>query len=163
MDPKQFQVLTPGFDRLRISGGLRLDYLADTTVEPRVGTVRYQSSGISTNKDGEVVSVSDGALRVQYGNGRTVIETDRERLIDVGADSTSDTDGNLRNGSLDFAWAGWPMSGGIPQAGARVDITGADRSSATISVAELTPDEIVYRVTIVDADGSQEFDVRIPR
>jgi len=168
----KFQVITPNFDRLRVTGGIRLDYLTDVSNSPRVGTLRYESSGLSTNKDDNVFSASDGALIVRYGDGTTVIETDRERLADVSVDSRSDLDGDLRSGStranfssgyVDFEWNGWPIAGGLPAEGARVTVAGANGTSASIVVRDVQSDQIIYQVTITDAGGSTEFEVSIPR
>ncbi len=168
----KFQVLTPDFERLRISGGLRLDYLTDVSGSPRRGTVRYESSGLSTNKDGEVLSATDGELTVSYGDGSTVVQTDRERLVDIGASSSSDEDGNItsgsvranfQNGYVDFGWGEWPLRGGVPQVGARVTVTGADGTSASIRVTEVRGDGEVYEVTLTEAGVSETFDVFVPR
>jgi len=165
-----FQVLTPNFDRLRVTGGIRLEYLTDVSISPRRGTLRYESSGLSTNKDDNVFSASDGALTVLYSDDSTVIETDRERLVDVSVDARSDNEGDLRSGStranfssgyVDFAWNGWPISGGRPAQGARVSVTGADGTSATIAVQDVQSDPTIYRVTITYASGSSDFEVRI--
>ncbi len=168
----KFQVLTPGFDRLRISGGIRLDYLTDFTAEPRRGTLRYVSTGLSTNKDGEIVSASDGALTIRYGDGTTVIETDRDRFVDIGANSSSDDDGTITSGSVranfqsgfvDFGWGEWPVAGGVPQVGARVTIAGANGSSATVRVIEVRGDGEAYQVVVTDAGTSETFEVFVPR
>ena len=168
----KFQVLTPSFDRLRVTGGIRLDYLTDVSSSPRRGTLRYESSGLSTNKDDNVFSASDGALTVLYGEDSTVIETDRERLVDVSVDSRSDIEGDLRSGRtranfssgyVEFQWNGWPISDGLPAEGARVSVVGADNTSATIVVQDVQSDQIIYRVAITDAGGTTEFEVSIPR
>lgn len=168
----KFQVLTPDFERLRISGGIRLDYLTDVTTSPRRGTVRYESSGLSTNKDDEILSATDGELTVTYGDGSTVVQTDRERLVDIGASSSSDVDGNItsgsvranfQNGYVDFGWGEWPLSGGVPQVGARVTVTGADGTSAMIRVTEVRGDGEVYQVTLTEGGSSETFEVFVPR
>ena len=156
---------------MRISGGIRLDYLTDATVSPRRGTIRYESSGISTNKDGQIVAASDGALTVQSGDGTVVIQTERERLLDVGSDSSSDLDGNLRGGStranfqsgyVDFAWQGWPIAGGRPQVGARVIATGAENTSITVTVVDVTSEGTRYAVVSGDAGQSSRLEVFVP-
>lgn len=168
----KFNVITPNFDRLRVTGGIRLDYLTDVTNSPRRGTLRYESSGLSTNKEDNVFSASDGALTVLYGDGSTVIETDRERLVDVSIDSRSDGDGDLRSGTtranfssgyVEFQWNGWPIAGGLPAEGARVSVVGANGTSASIVVQDVQSDQVIYQVTITDAGGSSEFEVSIPR
>ena len=166
-----FQVLTPGFDRLRISGGVRLDYLTNFTLEPRRGTVRYQSSGLSTNKDGTIVSATDGALTVQTGDGTVIIETDRERLVNLGASTSSDTDGTLNSGTarvnfqagyVDFDWRGWPLVSGSPQTGAQVAVTGANGGAATITVREVRADGALVEVVFTDAGLETRFEVFVP-
>ena len=167
----KFQVFTPAFERLRISGGLRIDYVTVFDTRARQGTLTYQSHGLSTNHDGTLLEASEGALTVHYGENSVVVETATERFTDLRATSASDMDGTVTSGAIlsnfgaghiDIRHAGWTTTGGTPQPGSAATITGGDGSAATVTVESIGSLPTQCRVTIGRAGVSTAFVVEFP-
>lgn len=167
----KFQVFTPDFERLRISGGMRIGYVTAFDTKSKRGTLNYQSRGLSTNHDGTILEPSEGALTVHYGEGTVVVETATERFIDLQAAAASDTDGTLSGGAIltnfgdgfiDIRPAPWTTAGGAPQPGAAAAVTGGGGSTATVVVESVAGSEVTCRVAIASGGQSREFVVGIP-
>ena len=167
----KFQVFTPAFERLRISGGLRIGYVTDFDARARRGTLTYESRGLSTNHDGTILDASEGVLTVGYGDGNVIVDSATERFIDLQAAASSDVDGTLSGGSIlsnfgdgyvDIRPAGWAVAGGAPQAGAVATVIGAAGSSATLMVTPAGASPTLCRVTIERAGVATVFVVELP-
>jgi hypothetical protein len=166
----KFQVFTPAFERLRISGGVRIDYVTAFDTNTRRGTLTYRSRGLSTNHDGTILEASDGVLTVHYGDGTVVAETTTERFVDLKASTTSDADGtvsggaistNFGDGFIDIRHAAWTVAAGVPQPGAVASIAGGGGSAATVTVQSATGLAANCLVTVTSAGQSREFIVDI--
>jgi hypothetical protein len=167
----KFQVFTPAFERLRISGGLRIGYVTDFDTRTKRGTLTYESRGLSTNHGGAILDASEGALTVSHGDGSIVVDSATERFLDLQATSASDLDGTLSGGAIlsnfgdgyvDIRPAGWAIAGGAPQAGAAATVIGAAGSSATLTVEPGGASPTMCRVTIGRAGVSTAFVVELP-
>ncbi len=166
-----FNLVTAGFERLRISGGFRVDYLTDYSASPRTGTVRYTSGGLTSNRSDAVIQPRNGALTVIYGDGRTIIEGDSRRYLDINASISGDLSGSLQSGTVrtnfqsgyvDIAYSNWTLIDGLVQVGSVATITGTDGTLATLTVVASSADTVTFEVTITVGGSAEPFTIDIP-
>lgn len=174
-----FQVLAPGFERLRVDGGFELGYRTDVGAAPDApasGTIRYDTVGLGTNREGETAGPSQGSVTIARtdadGSRRLVVEAGNERFVDVDVVEANGVDGRIRSGTVrtnfgggyvDIAFDGWSVAGSEPQPGASARVTGADGTGAQVQVVAVTASAITWRVDLASGGTTRSFDVSIPR
>ena len=159
----RFQLLTPDFERLRISGDVTITYLTDFDTRAERGVLVYRSGGLSTNEDGSILDPSEGPMTVNYADTGIVVETDRERFIGLVASAGSDLDGTLAGGAIqtnfgtgfiEIRYAAWKVQAGVAQPASVANVVGAGGSSAVVAVTATDAVGATCRVEVVQAGSS---------
>ena len=167
----RFQLLTPDFERLRITGDVTITYLTDFDTRRERGSLAYRSDGLASNTDGSILDASEGTMTVNYSDTGTVVETARERFVGLAAVSSSDRDGTLAGGAIqtnfgsgfvEIRYAGWVVSAGIAQPPSQAAVTGAAGTAATVGVTAAGAASASGQVEIVEGAARQLFAVEIP-
>ena len=167
----RFQLLTPDFERLRLTGDVTITYLTDFDPRAERGSLVYRSGGLSSNTDGTILDASEGAMTVNYSDTGIVVETARDRFIGLAATSSSDRDGTLARGAIqsnfgtgfvEIRYANWVVAAGIAQPPSRATVGGAGGSHAIVDVGAAGAAGASGQVEIVQGGASQAFAVEIP-
>jgi hypothetical protein len=167
----RFQLLTPDFERLRISGDVTITYLSDFDTRAERGTLTYRSGGLSTNTDGSILDPSEGALTVNYSDTGIVVESASERFIGLAAAAAGDADGTLSSGAIqtnfgtgfiEIRYSGWTIQAGVAQPPSSAAVAGAAGTSAHMAVTAAGAAGATCQVDFLEAGASRSFDVDVP-
>lgn len=182
-----FQVLAPGFERLKVDGGLKLSYRTEVSIDsggPTRGTVGFTSSGLSSNRDRQLLDPTDGEVTIDRTGDSLVIDNGSERFVDLRASELArDAAGSvpsiagwlqggaartglrdaLRDGYIDVLYENWRVSGGVPVVGSSAIVMAAAGASARLTVLAVDQATITLRVDFLVNGSPASFTVTVNR
>ena len=166
----RFQLFTPDFERLRISGNLTITYLTDFDTRAERGVLVYRSGGLSTSENGTILDPSEGPMTVNYTDTGTVVETASERFVGLVATAPGDRDGMLAGGAIqtnfgsgfvEIRYTGWVVKAGLAQPSSLANSVGAAGSGAAVAVTAAAAASATAQVTFAQGGSSEAFVVEI--